>query len=192
MRIRHLLFLLLLIAWRNAPGQPMESEQPQFETVHLKRGTPISLRILENINSWEIEEGHLVQMEVVVNVVWNRKVLVATGAFAEGKVAYLKKRGILGQSARIGLEATSLQAVDGQRIPLQSNPLYRKSGRSRRGLALGVAILVPVSGVVVGSPFTIPFALLGIFVKGQPAKIQIGEELSAVVKRDTEILVQVQ
>ena len=183
--VRVFIFLFFLGNWSVLFSQSIQTQWSQSAV--LKRGTPVLLRVIDNIYSTEVEAGYPVRMEVLVNVNVDQQVVAFSGAFAEGQIIALKKSGFFGQGAKITLGATSMQAVDGQRIPLQTNPLFIKNGRNRRSIAIGFSVLIPISGVIIGTPFTLPFVLFGFLVKGKPAIIQIGTEISAQVSQDVEI-----
>lgn len=96
--------------------------------IQLPAGTPVSLKLNEEISSQEVEIGHTVEFVVRLDVVINQQVVIATHAYAEGIVTDVekycgscrpKRRGC----GKVVIKVESVQAVDGQRIYLNGSPM---------------------------------------------------------------------
>ena len=161
-----------------------QSNEDPVEQVFLKKGTMVTLRITEGFSSSEVEKGHLVRMEVVANVVIDRKAVILSGAFAEGQIIEVSRSGIFGKGAKLQLSATSLQSIDGQRLPIKTRKHLELKGRSRKGVALGLGVILPATGMIFNAPITIPFVLIGFLVKGEEVEIDAGQEIAARTTQD--------
>ena len=80
-----LLTLILLLLNLILIGQ----NQTPSNTILIKRGSMLTLKMMETINSSEVEAGYPIRMEVLTNVVVGGKVVIESGTFAEGVVVNL-------------------------------------------------------------------------------------------------------
>ena len=152
----------------------------------LKKGTKITLQVNDNIGSSNVEQGNVVEMMVVLDVVVNGQVVVKGGTYAEGNVKSVKRAGIFGNGAKMRVEGNNIRTIDGQRIPIKSMKLVR-SGSDRKALAWGTSIALPVVGVVMGTPILIPCAVIGLLIKGRDAEIHAGTLVTAKIMEDVVI-----
>lgn len=152
----------------------------------LRKGTTITLRLVEPIKSSAVEKGNLVGLEVYGDVVVDGKVLIATGTYAEGEISKKRKPGVFGRGAVLEVNASNLRTVDGQRISLKSKGL-RKIGGNRTFFAYTISTLVPAVGIAVFSPWFSPFVVSGLLVKGKEAEIPKGTFFTAYIGQDVRI-----
>jgi hypothetical protein len=164
------------------------------ETVTLKKGTIVTLKLLEPIRSDEVEESTIIPAAIGLDVVVEGERVAVTGAYAEARVRRVDPASRFGKGALLEIEAINMQLIDGQRVKLAGD-VSRAKGNHRRLLAWTVAIVTPAVGALFAqsagngeaAPFMIPFAGLGLLVKGKAAELPVGSLLTAVVTRDTEV-----
>ena len=109
-------------------GRDKDCEQNGKLKVWLPAGTPVSLKLNQEVNGQEVEIGTTVEFVVKIDVVLKGKKLIATNTYAEGSVIESikscetckpKNRGC----GKIIIRVETVQAVDGQRIHLQGDPM---------------------------------------------------------------------
>jgi hypothetical protein len=165
-----------------------ENPNPTYKKIKIKRGTIVTLELAEVLDSYIVEEGQTVKMELYLDVKVDSHKVANTGVSAFGRISSVRSAGIFGKSAVIELEAGYLQTIDGQVIPLKGSKV-RKRGKSRQGLAWGVSVIVPAIGLAAGSPAFLIFAASGFFIKGKDIEIPSGTIMTAKVASDIEIYV---
>ena len=87
------------------------------KTIAVSAGTTVTLQLTESINSDEVSVGQYVQLLVDMNVLQDGKIIIKSNAIALGRIKDIKKATINCRES-ITIEAVSVQAVDGQQIPL--------------------------------------------------------------------------
>ena len=90
---------------------------PPFKNIMLTAGTLVSLETAEKVFSDNVTVGQSVKFRVITNVVVDRRVVIATGAIAQGRVKSIDETTYNSPEA-ITVELTTVQAVDGQQVPL--------------------------------------------------------------------------
>ncbi len=178
-------FLLIIIQSLFVPCFG-NSPEPPVKKIKLKRGTVVTLKLAEEIDSYNAEQGEIVKMELFIDVVVEDESVAKTGVNAFGKIAHARKAGMFGRGAVVELEAGYLQTIDGQMIPLKGAKL-KKSGKSRKGLAISLSVLVPAIGLAASSPPMIIFAATGFIIKGKDVEIPSGTIMTAKIASDIEI-----
>ncbi|MEM9887821.1 MAG: hypothetical protein AAF849_18140 [Bacteroidota bacterium] len=183
------IFLLICIAANN---MPLHKRIGASKKILLERNTPVSLRLIETVNSEDLTAavGNVVDLEVRIDVVREGEVLIRTGAFAEGYIHAITKKKGFGKGANIEIKARSVQTVDGQRAFLFGDPLVANASNKRRSLAWGLTLGLGIFGglidilrrkfgfVVAGMGMGL---LLGLSVKGSNVELQMNESLNAYV-----------
>lgn len=87
------------------------------KTVEVPAGTMVQFKLTESITSDAVSTGQHVQLMVDMNVVKDGKVIIKSNAIATGRIKAVKK-GTINCKESLTLEVISVQAVDGQQIPL--------------------------------------------------------------------------
>ena len=132
----------------------------------IPRDTPVRLMVLNEVSTKDHEPGHRFRLRVHEAVVVDGRELVPVGATAWGVLTDAEKSGNVGKRGK--LEATlSHIDLDGREIPLEGGT--SADGASGKGeTILGVLAMGP----------------LGLFAKGNNAKIKAGEMMTAFVSED--------
>lgn len=159
--------------------------QPEDKQILLKKGTLVTLRVLQNISSRDTEVGNLVNMEIATDIKADREVVLATGVYAEGKVTQVKKAMLFGNAGFLEIKAINVMTVDGQRIPLISQPLIKK-GHNKKVLAWGLSIVSFIVGMIVPGNWKFLHAgsFLGAVIKGKAAIVPFDTLISAEIAKD--------
>lgn len=153
----------------------------------LKKGTLISLRIAEKISSENLETGDVVRLRVEKAVSQGEITFISPGRFAQAQVTAVQPAGRFGRPARIRLEAVMVEAVDGQWVELTAGVISRSGRQDFKTGAIGASVAIPLIGLLMGTPWLIPFVVTGAFVKGPEAIIKQDTFILAKVKRDVYI-----
>lgn len=164
----------------------------------IPEGTRITLQLFEDVSSRDQATGRLVQWGVYKDVrpAGGSAVVIVAGAYAEGKITSARRAGVFGRPGRIAVNVTTVEAVDGQRIPVYCKP-YEEQGKDRRGLAWCLGIGLSIVGLVIfstlsngGGLFLIAVLpmFLGVFISGKDVTIHGKSTLIEVtVQRDITI-----
>jgi len=148
------------------------SKTHAVNTVELKDGTLVILRVQETINPEVMGPGDIVKLEVAEDVKVDNKVVIERGTPAIAEVVTAEKKGYVGKAGRIALAVRSTTAVDGQKVPLRGT--IRREGEEKVGTSVAVSVIV------------CPLALL---MKGESATIPAGSEVKAYVDSTLQIKV---
>jgi len=140
------------------------------QNVLLRDGTPVILRLTEEVSTKTKNVNDMVQLEVVQDLVVDGKTLISSGTRAEGIVSVCAKPDVLGQEGTISFFVNSTKAVDGQRISLRAT--LSRTGQSKQVLSAGAAyVCCPIFGLI----------------QGEGASFPVGSEVKAYTENDVKI-----
>lgn len=146
-----------------------EPAAPVAPPLLLRRDTPIHFMVINEVTTKTHRAGHRFKLRVDKPVVVDGIVVIAVGATAWGEVTAATGSGNVGKSGK--LEAKLLYVEShGLHIPINGNNAAKGAGGGGE-TALGVLALGP----------------LGLFAKGNNAKIKAGELMTGFVDQDVEI-----
>jgi hypothetical protein len=138
--IRFMAFLAAL-ALSTQAFTPPSVKSPFRELVLVPQGTPVTLRLHQNIKTNEVEIGHVVALEVTNPVVVGGIEVITQGSMAQGEITAINRNEDCSDCSddvhSIEITATKVKTVDGQFIWLYGKPLAQK-------------------GKKVNAPFTVP------------------------------------
>jgi hypothetical protein len=143
---------------------------PPPSALLLRRDTPIHFMVVSEVTTKTHLAGHRFKLRVDKPVMIDGVTVIPVGATAWGEVLMAKKSGNVGKAG--SLEAKLLYVESGGlQIPVSgTNAAKGASGGGET--ALGIFALGP----------------LGLFAKGNNAKIKAGELMTGFVEQDTEIV----
>ncbi len=167
---------LLCIAQASAVVQPVDAALPAETTVQteaapviLRRDTPVHLMVLNEVSTKEHEPGHRFKLRVNKPLMVDGLEAIPAGALAWGKLTDASKSGNAGKSGTLSAVLTHIEH-DGMIIPIEGEA--SADGKSGKGeTLLGVLAMGP----------------LGLFAKGNNAKIKAGEKMVAFIAQDVVI-----
>lgn len=141
---------------------------PAIPALMLRRDTPVHFMVVSEVTTKTHLAGHRFKLRVDKPVIIDGVTVIPVGATAWGEVLAAKKSGNVGKGG--SLEARLLYIENGAfRIPISgTNSAKGASGGGET--ALGILALGP----------------LGLFAKGNNAKIKAGELMTGFVEEDTE------
>lgn len=146
-----------------------ELAKPAVLPLLLRRDTPIHFMVINEVTTKTHCAGHRFKLRVDKPVIVDGIVVIAVGATAWGEVTAATGSGNVGKSGK--LEAKLLYVEShGLHIPINGNSSAKGAGGGGE-TALGVLALGP----------------LGLFAKGNNAKIKAGELMTGFVDQDVEI-----
>jgi len=134
-------------------------------------GTPVTVKIDQEVSSKEFPAGSKVKASVASDVVIDNVVVIRAGAPAEVTVISSRKAGAVGQAGAITLQVNSIQAVDGTKITITSASLA-KTGKGALTTALVVAILC---------------CILGLLIKGKDGVVASGTTITGYTVSSVEV-----
>ncbi len=142
------------------------------ESVKLKYGTVILLRLNETVTSDSHHVGDMVDLAVATDVVVDGKVVISAGTPAAAEVSHADEAGMIGDAGALAITLVDTKAVDGQRVPLRANLSRKGKDNQIASVAVGV-ILCP----------------LALLMKGGHAEFASGGQVKAYVQNDLSIQV---
>lgn len=153
------------------PAAPVEASvaEQRAPPLVLKRDTPIHFMVISEVTTKTHMAGHRFRLRVNKPVLVDGVTVLPVGAIAWGEVTEARTSGNAGKSG--SLEARLVYVENnGYRIPISGNNSAKGAGGGGE-TALGILALGP----------------LGLFAKGNNAKIKAGELMTGFVEQDTEI-----
>ena len=143
-----------------APAAAVEST-----TVTVIAGTTLETVLLENVNSSFNTIGETVLLSATENVVVNGHVVVSKGARIKAQVSSVGQRGMMGKGGDLNFSPVSVQAVDGQWVPLDKDQMGGRGAGASVGAIIGI----------------------GLFASGKAAFVLRGQTYDVSIRRDTAV-----
>jgi len=154
-------------------ASPVAIEAPRTANAVLRAGTPITLRIQEEVTTKgkRARVGQRINMEVAAPIEINGVTVIPAGTPAWGELTSVKNKGMWGKSGHLEARALYLR-VNGRQIRL-TGTFDDKGVTGTAGVVASVA-LVP---------------LAGFFVTGTSAVLPAGGEVPAFIDEDVELAI---
>lgn len=143
-----------------APNQPMQPNR-----VTIGRDTPVSLMAISEVSTAKASAGTRFKMRVNEAIIVGGVVVVPVGTPAIGEVLTAKDSGGLGKSGAMTAKLLHISLGEAE-IPLEGDKTAKGTGAGSAGVAVIFA------------------GALGLFHRGNNAKIKAGELLSGFVSED--------
>jgi hypothetical protein len=126
------LFAISFLGQSFTTRPPTPSVQTTFGSeVIVPQGTPVMMRLFQNINSDQVEVGNVVDFEVADGVIVDGKEVIAQGTIAEGEIISLERldgcSDCQGKFQKIEIKVDKVKAVDGKMIRLYGKPMLVKA-----------------------------------------------------------------
>jgi hypothetical protein len=157
-----------------APNVLVVGQTPASNSV-LRTGTPVSLRLLDQITTKEKKAklNDIIRFEIAENVIVNDVVVIPAGSLASGELTEVRYKGMWGKSGRFSGRALNVN-VNGKNIRLSGT--FTEKGSSGGGGAVAVSALV--------------FLPAGFFMTGKSAELPAGTIVRAFIDEDVPFVVQ--
>jgi hypothetical protein len=138
---------------------------PIAATLVLPRDTPVELMAMREVSTDKAEPGTPIKLRINKPVLIEGRPIIPAGTPAFGEVIAARDAGGLGKSGTMAARLTHIQFGD-TRIPLDGNVSAKGTGAGSTGAA------IVLSGLV------------GLFHRGNNAKIKAGEIIAGFVAED--------
>ncbi|MGQ9473569.1 MAG: hypothetical protein ACUVRN_05905 [Candidatus Caldatribacteriaceae bacterium] len=145
-------------------------------TVSVPRETLVKVALRTSLNSEKNEVGDPVPYEVLEDVQVEGVVVIARRTRGEGRIMKVRRKGSFGRSGRLQIDFGNVEAVDGTMLPLALGERAIKENE-----ALAYAVGASIAGLALLGPVG---AIAGIFVHGDPVKIEEGAEFFVEVSEE--------
>lgn len=142
---------------------------PTHATLLVPRDTPVHLMVLKEVTTKSDSAGERFKLRVIEPVVIDGKTAIPVGSTAWGEVTSAESSGNLGKSGRL---SARLLYVEVGGVPIRIDGQTTAKGNS------GTA------ETVVG---VLSLGVLGLFAKGNNAKIKAGEQMTAFTAEDANV-----
>jgi len=143
------------------------------DKVKMSSGTPVIMRLTEEVSSKTKNINDIVNLEVARDVSIDGKILIKSGTPAFATVTFCEQQGMVGKAGKIQISVDYTKAVDDQRVVLRST--LTQGGKEETTTA--------IAGGVICCP-------LFLLMKGKCADIPMGTEVKAYTEMDMMIEVQ--
>ena len=156
-----------------APSKPAEPPAPNT----LLDGTPVKLRLSENISSETQKTGESVPFEVIEEVDVQGVPVILKGANALATITDAEPKRRMGRGGKLDVNVDSVRLVDGEKVQL------RAAKDSKGGGHVGA-----MTGAMVATSIVFfPAAPLFLFMHGKSVDIPKGTEITAFVEGDNRL-----
>jgi hypothetical protein len=159
------------------PSAVSAQAPPAKDKVILKAGTPVFIIFPDGVSGDKANAGQSLSARVLRDVKVEDVTVIATGARVTAQVVDAKKASGWGQPGTISIRVDSVEAVDGQYIPLSASQRGEGEGATGTAVATGV-----ITGVL-----CLPLALTGFLIKGDEGVIRPGAEAKAFTDAEAKI-----
>ena len=151
----------------DAPDPPASVPPPPVKPIiDIPRDTPVRLMVLTEVSTKDHQPGHRFRLRVNETVLVDGREVIPVGAFAWGELLSAEKSGNVGKSGKLSARLLYIEH-DGLEIPLDGEA--QSEGKSGKGET--------ILGVLAAGP-------LGLFAKGNNAKLKAGEKMTAFIAED--------
>ncbi len=160
----HILLLMFLMPWAWAQeGSAVPA------TLTIPDGTPIKVRLAENVSSRHARAGDNLNFVVVRDVNVGGFTIIPAGTIAHGSVTGVKGRRLLGIGGKVALKLDSVELVNGDQVDLRAR--LEVKGRSRTKL---------MAAAMIGTAFIfLPAAPIFALTRGHDSTVVKSTELTA-------------
>ncbi len=148
-------------------------------TVTVPAGTLVKVSIDAELHSERNNKGDAVPFTVVEDVKVEDILIIPAGTKGVGTLTKVKRRGNFGKPGLLEIDFGEVPAVDGTLIPLT---MGEKAIQENKSVAYAVG--ASIAGLAVFGPIG---AVAGIFVQGEPAKVEAGTELFVEVAKEVRV-----
>lgn len=156
------------VAQTNAPNANAATPwaTPTVAPQVLARDTPVHLMVLNEVTTKTHPAGHRFALRVDQPVMLGERIVIPVGARAWGEVTHADSSGNVGKPGSLNAHLLYVE-VDGRQVPITGETTARGKGGGAETV-IGVLALGP----------------LGLFAKGNNAKIKAGERMTAFTVGD--------
>jgi hypothetical protein len=155
-----------------APAQAQPQGLPMDHAIH--DGTPIKLRLAENLSSADAHAGQEIPFECVDEVQVDGVLVLPKGSAAVGTVTDAEPKRSMGRAGKLNIAISYARLKDNEKVALRATK--EAKGGSHTGAMAGA--------MVATSLIIWPAAPFFLFIKGKDITIPQGTEITAFVEGD--------
>lgn len=155
-------------------------EEVQGFTILIPRETLVKIALETDLDSERNNVGDPVPYVVLEDVRVDGVLVIPKGTQGQGKITGVRRRGAFGRAGKILIDFGDVKAVDGTPIPLTMGERAIQENK-----ALPYAVGASIAGLAIFGPVGV---VAGVFVQGEPAKVEKGKEFYLEVAGDREVL----
>ncbi|HEY1895399.1 MAG TPA: PEGA domain-containing protein [Terracidiphilus sp.] len=155
-----------------APAQAQPQSQPMDHAIH--DGTPIKLRLAENLSSADAHSGQEIPFECVDELQVDGVLVLPKGSAAVGTVTEAEPKRTMGRAGKLDIAISYARLKDNEKVALRATK--EAKGGSHTGAMAGA--------MVATSLIIWPAAPFFLFIKGKDITIPQGTEITAFVEGD--------
>lgn len=148
------------------PAEPAPMMLAPAMPLTLKAGTPITLAVVEEVNSSTHKEGDAFKLTVLNDVSVGQSVVIPRGTPANAEITWRTGKGAFGKSGKMEFALTSID-LNGKQIPVTGT--FRQEGEGNT-VATGVGVIA--------------IGLFAGFITGKRARLPAGRELMSQLAQD--------
>jgi hypothetical protein len=142
--------------------------------VVLRAGSSITLETMHTLRSDQVQVGQTIDFRVRADVKVDGKTVVRAGSIAKGQVIRAQRARGIGREGFVEVQIRSVEAVDGQEIPLSGGNLYAE-GDDKQTLSILLGVFV---------------CILFLTMKGDNAEVPAGFQVNPTVASNMNIQVE--
>ena len=140
----------------------------------LREGTPVRLKIIQNISTANAQEGEHVSFETLGDVKANGQVVIPSGSMALATVTEAVPKHHFARGGKLGINIDSVRLSNGDKIPLRGVQNVKGGGH----------VAAMTTGIVATGIVFWPAAPLFLLVEGKEGKISDGYEITVYTDAD--------
>jgi hypothetical protein len=160
------------------PSVSAQEMVPIPDRLVIPNGTPIKVRLAENVSSAHARMGDLVDFVVARDVSLGGFTIIQAGTMARGHVTGVKGRRVLGIGGKVCLKLDSVELVNGERVALRATKDAKGGSRTK----------LMVAGMIASSLIFLPATPVFLLTRGHTSTIVKGTEITAQIVGDTPVL----
>jgi hypothetical protein len=167
-------YLLLLLV----PGLSAQDMSLIPARLTVPDGTPVQMRLAQNISSSHAHVGDRLDFVVVRDVNVDGFTVIPAGNIAQGTVTGVKGKRFLGIGGKVSLKLDSVNLVNGEQVDLRGSKEVKGESRTKLMAAAMIA-----TGIVF-----LPAAPIFLLTRGHESTVVKSTEITARIDRSTTIL----
>jgi hypothetical protein len=133
---------------------PSEQVVAASSTLKVPGGTPLTLKLINEVSSESAVPGSSVEFRVVGDVKVGSTVVIKNGSLGSAQITAIERNGILGQEGSVTISDFHVPAVDGTRVPLAATLSHR--GKDKQILSAVGTLLCLFPVLIKGGHGVIP------------------------------------
>ena len=141
-------------------------------------GTPVELRLAENVTSVHARVGDILDFIVVRDVSVGGFTIIPAGTMARGSITGVKGRRLLGIGGKVSLRLDSVELVNGDRVGLRANKEVKGGSRTK----------LMVAGMIVTSLIFLPATPVFLLTPGHTSTVLKSTEVTARIDGSMSVL----